>query len=134
MERNAVPHILPRSSAVRAGEVVPMPNDAKLGMVFGVGLVVLIAALFFRKDGGGPVAAESASVAVAPSPTPGQKNRTPRKHRIREGDTLAGISRLYFNTETRVGDIRRANDLPPLSEDLPAGRELIIPEGTDALN
>lgn len=27
-----------------------MPNDAKLGLVAGVAIVVLIAALFFRKD------------------------------------------------------------------------------------
>jgi hypothetical protein len=38
-----------------------MPNDAKLGLVVGVGLVLLIAVVFFRKDpvaatGGPPVA------------------------------------------------------------------------------
>lgn len=31
-----------------------MPNDAKLGLIFGIGLVVLIGVVFFRKDGGAP--------------------------------------------------------------------------------
>ena len=28
-----------------------MPNDAKLGLVVGVGLVITVAVLFFREDG-----------------------------------------------------------------------------------
>jgi len=62
-----------------------MPNDAKLGMVFGVGLVVVFAVVLFRKD----TSSSSADVprAVTPAPrmsgvrgsaTPRQANRIVR--------------------------------------------------------
>jgi hypothetical protein len=50
-----------------------MPNDAKLGLVAGMAMVVLIAVIFFRKD---PAAAQPAPPvfpapnAVAPEPPP----------------------------------------------------------------
>jgi hypothetical protein len=40
-----------------------MTNDAKLGLVLGIGLVILIAIVFFRKDG--------TLAHAAPPPTPG---------------------------------------------------------------
>lgn len=56
--------------------VAMMPNDAKLGLVVGMMLVVLIALLFFRKDG-------SSSPAIAApatsSPTPKAPLRAPKK-------------------------------------------------------
>ena len=56
-----------------------MPNDAKLAMVIGVGLVVAVAILFFHKDF---VANDRAPASVgnppAASPT-GSGNRTPRR-------------------------------------------------------
>jgi hypothetical protein len=44
-----------------------MPNDAKLGMVFGVGLVVVFAVVLFRKDTS-PVASTDVPRAVTPAP------------------------------------------------------------------
>jgi hypothetical protein len=44
-----------------------MPKDAKFGLVVGVGVVVLIAALFFRKDHERPVA-QVATQAVSARP------------------------------------------------------------------
>ena len=47
-----------------------MPNDAKLGLVVGVALVLLIAVLFFRKDpvatAGGPPVAQVPPAEVRP--------------------------------------------------------------------
>ena len=40
-----------------------MPNDAKLGLVTGVGLVILIAAVFFRREPAGIAAGQ-----VPPAP------------------------------------------------------------------
>lgn len=40
-----------------------MPNDAKLGLIAGLGVVVLIAAVFFRKD-------PSSAGTSGPSPLP----------------------------------------------------------------
>ena len=49
-----------------------MPNDAKLGLVAGVAVVLLIAALFFRKDAQAEVTLPSALPprTVAPSSPP----------------------------------------------------------------
>ena len=47
-----------------------MPNDAKLGLVVGVAMVVLIAAIFFRKDAAQAQPAPPAPNAVAPEPPP----------------------------------------------------------------
>ena len=110
-----------------------MPNDAKLGMVFGVVLVVLVAVLFFRKDSAAPAAAESNAVAFnsanSPTPMPGPKNRPLRKHLVQEGDTLAGLAQRYLNDDSRTADIRRANPgLIPDNGELTAGQELVIPE------
>jgi len=44
-----------------------MPNDAKLGMVFGVGLVLIFAVVFFRK---GSSASPSADIPRALTPAP----------------------------------------------------------------
>lgn len=48
-----------------------MPNDAKLGMIVGVGVVIVIAIVFFRKDPGTnlPAPGEAAAATVsAPAP------------------------------------------------------------------
>jgi hypothetical protein len=45
-----------------------MPNDAKLGLVVGVGLVILVAVLFFGKELVPEHAAASPAVAVATPP------------------------------------------------------------------
>jgi hypothetical protein len=49
-----------------------MTNDAKLGLVVGIGVVILIAIVFFRKDStlahAVPSPASSATVAAVPAP------------------------------------------------------------------
>jgi hypothetical protein len=44
-----------------------MSNDAKLGLVVGIALVILIALVFFRKDAAGPAAQEANAPAQAQS-------------------------------------------------------------------
>ena len=52
-----------------------MPNDAKLGMVAGVGLVIAVAVVFFRKDS---PAAPDGPRAVTPAPRmPGVRGGAP---------------------------------------------------------
>ena len=61
-----------------------MPNDAKLGMVFGVGLVILVAVIFFRKD---TTAADA--FATIPKSAPAVTQPPPRPSnlcRLREKD------------------------------------------------
>jgi hypothetical protein len=45
-----------------------MPNDAKLGMVIGIGLVLLIAVIFFRQE---PAEASAGSSTPAAAGSPG---------------------------------------------------------------
>ncbi len=45
-----------------------MPNDAKLGMVVGVGVVILVAVLFFGKELVPEPAAQAAPVTVTAAP------------------------------------------------------------------
>lgn len=50
-----------------------MPNDARLGLILGVGLVILVAAVFFRKDApfvATPAVPQPAAV-NSPAPTTG---------------------------------------------------------------
>lgn len=50
-----------------------MPKDAKLGLVVGIGLVILIAVVFFRKETGPVPGGSAAAVSAAgpsSSPTP----------------------------------------------------------------
>jgi hypothetical protein len=80
-----------------------MPNDAKLGLVLGVVLVILIAVLFFRKDStqgkGGDSAAVKSRTALSPSlRRTGSAGKT---QAIRPGAELFGLG------ET-TGDVRKA--------------------------
>lgn len=63
-----------------------MPNDARLGLVIGVGLVITVALVFFRKDlisrkpSGDPAAASTNSPVKVP-PTPPRSGPRPAKAR-----------------------------------------------------
>jgi hypothetical protein len=49
-----------------------MPNDAKLGLVVGVGLVIAVAVMFFRREApASPPAAEPAPAGIVQSPPHG---------------------------------------------------------------
>jgi hypothetical protein len=60
-----------------------MPNDAKLGLVLGVGLVITLAVLFFHRDGttadaGDVSAAQQNSVGKPAGKPQGKQQRAPR--------------------------------------------------------
>jgi hypothetical protein len=63
-----------------------MPNDAKLGLLLGVGLVIAIGVVFFRKDG--PVGGDSAPAAVSPVRSSGDRGqfRPARAKVMSQGD------------------------------------------------
>jgi nucleoid-associated protein YgaU len=116
-----------------------MPNDAKLGLVFGVGLVIAVAVVFFRRDlvtaqpndnPAGAVSSPAGPPDAAPTPPPdavrGQlhpvKARTAerttapraagpsaRRHTVREGETLFALARQYYGDGDRFIDLYRAN-------------------------
>lgn len=126
-----------------------MPNDAKFGLVVGVGLVIAVAVVFFRKDLPGQKAAidaKPAATAAAESPpnevAPSQARVTPaqtaglrrettsgRAHVIAEGETLFTIAQRYYNDGARFIDIYKSNsDVIKNPDKLPVGATLVIPD------
>jgi nucleoid-associated protein YgaU len=130
-----------------------MPNDAKLGLVVGVGLVIAVAVLFYRKDGPvGSLAGEPAPAGIVqpipPSPLPsgpirtasaarptGRTTETPappegvRRHTVKKGDSLFSLARWYYGDSEKFGVIYQANRGVLREPDpLPIGADLVIPE------
>jgi nucleoid-associated protein YgaU len=132
-----------------------MPNDAKLGLVVGVGLVIAVAVVFFRKDG---VALDAAAQSVSPVPAaqtaqpagpPSARTRTVaaqagirtghtpvpaegRCHTVRPGDTLFSLAQHYYGDRDKFDVIYRSNrgrlESP---ESLTPGTILVIPDLSD---
>jgi nucleoid-associated protein YgaU len=127
-----------------------MPNDAKLGLVVGVGLVIAVAVMFFRKDAPAhdpapanvkhtlspeqafaspaarnrPVAARS-GIRTASTPAPGDA----RCHTVREGDTLFNLAQHYYGDRTKSDYLFQANRTRLISpESLEPGTVLVIPD------
>src|SRR5260221_2072804 len=98
-----------------------MPNDAKLGLIVGVGVVIAVAAVFFRKENPGMSATPDAQAAVtvpaakSENGSAGNANRTfeatqtsqvkitsrttvpaTRRHTVKDGDTLPALAELYY--------------------------------------
>jgi hypothetical protein len=126
-----------------------MPNDAKLGLVVGVGLVIAVAVVFFRRDfpavdpvhanmqpipeptlypsptaRSHPVTAHS-GIRTASTPTPGDA----RCHTVREGETLYSLAKKYYGDREKSEYLFEANRDKLISpESLEPGTVLIIPD------
>jgi nucleoid-associated protein YgaU len=112
-----------------------MPNDAKLGLVVGVGLVIAVGVVFYRKDAqtGNPAAIDkSPAVQPAADPTPKPetvaKATSARRHTFQAGETLTGLARQYLGDEAKVAAIRALNPGLQGQDDPPAGTVLVIPD------
>jgi nucleoid-associated protein YgaU len=130
-----------------------MPNDAKLGLVVGVGVVIAIAVIFSRKDigPGRPLAPEAAAASVgtpnAPPPapaagtnrpikakstartlTPSEESATDRHHIVREGETLFSLAEQYYGDKEKFIELYQANrDVLKAPDPLVPGTDLVIP-------
>jgi nucleoid-associated protein YgaU len=126
-----------------------MPNDAKLGLIFGVGLVIAVAVVFFRKD---QLAAQPALEISAPSashttsapqslareqfrPASASKSsrseatRSGQRYVVEEGDTLFKLAERYYGNGDKSADIYQANrDVLKTPEPLSPGTVLFIPQ------
>jgi nucleoid-associated protein YgaU len=127
-----------------------MPNDAKLAMVIGVGIVVAVAIVFFHKDlvaghglddrapangvnppGGDPAAPASGQrQLVAGQPTGLVKAAADaRRHTVIDGDTLYGLAERYYGDGERFVDLYQANrEVLKRPDRLEAGTVLVIPD------
>src|SRR5262245_13875186 len=114
-----------------------MPNDAKLGLVVGVGLVVAITVVYFRKEPPAP-AGQAPAGAVTPSRPAPVAARPPTqqvpvtvtglRHTVREGETLFSLAQRYYKDGRKFVDIYRVNQESLPSPETPApGTVLVIP-------
>lgn len=100
-----------------------MPNDAKLGLVVGVALVLAVAVVFFRKDVTGPKQ-ELPRPALQQRPA----SSATKLHVVKEGETLFTIAQLHYGDGDRFYDIYLANrDVLASPDQLSVGMSLKIP-------
>jgi nucleoid-associated protein YgaU len=131
-----------------------MPNDAKLGLVVGVGVVIAIAVVFFRKDVGGlvpvldgpaaasvtaPKAATAGNPETSNRPVKGKPTAQPtsqervakpavRRHVVKEGETLFSLAELYYGDGEKSPTILEANkEVVKSPDELAPGTDLVIP-------
>jgi nucleoid-associated protein YgaU len=126
-----------------------MPNDAKLGLVIGVGLVITVAVVFFRKDqvdlpssaagASGGIGSAGLSPTVSTGGTRGSfeaksPSRTQRaaasdyRHTVQEGETLFSLAHRYYGDKDRFIEIYQVNRETLKSPDaLTPGMTLTIP-------
>jgi nucleoid-associated protein YgaU len=111
-----------------------MPNDAKIGLVVGVGLVIAVAVVFYRKDA--PTASPAAIDKAAPVTPAGRssgnnaavaKATSVLRHTVQAGETLTDLARQYLGDPSKVTAIREWNPNLQGSDNPPAGTILIIP-------
>jgi nucleoid-associated protein YgaU len=113
-----------------------MPNDAKLGLVVGVGLVIAVGVIFYRKDAptGEAAAIDKAAPALPSSGAPSVKEAAvakatgARRHTVQAGETLTGLARQYLGDESKVETIRELNPSIQGPADPPAGTLLLLPD------
>jgi nucleoid-associated protein YgaU len=139
-----------RQHVVIDSESPTVPNDAKLGMIAGMGLVITIAVVFFRRDGQpSPPPPQPSATAVnpygPPQPPPYRgvlrtvKARTAirteaatvegQRHTVTEGETLFSLARRYYNDEGKFVEIYRVNrEVLKTPDTLTPGTVLIIPK------
>jgi nucleoid-associated protein YgaU len=116
-----------------------MPNDARLGLVVGVGLVIAVAVLTFRKDANPRAAAgnvetprpSTTSSAVARASAMSGLPTAPagRSHTVQEGETLCSLAVRYYGDAARSSFLFRANqDRIRAPDHVPIGTVLYIPD------
>jgi nucleoid-associated protein YgaU len=114
-----------------------MPNDAKLALAIGVGLVVVVAVIYFQKDLiTGRRAANVGTTPAAPESNPTRRvaaRPTSRQHTVEEGDSLYGLAERYYGDGDRFTELYQANKAVLKRPDrLEVGTVLVIPNLPDA--
>jgi nucleoid-associated protein YgaU len=109
-----------------------MPNDAKLGLVVGVGVVIAVGVVFYRKDAptDSRAAIEKVDTTRAAAPAAPQ-NATPtgfRRHTVQAGETLTSLAKRYLGDDGKAAVIRQLNPALADSEEPAEGTVLMIPD------
>jgi nucleoid-associated protein YgaU len=132
-----------------------MPKEAKLGLSFGVGLVIALGVVFFRRDAPAGVAGATGNVKLTPTssappavgpeqhtgaapavpgpglvplPVPGGNGQS-RAHTVQEGETLCSLAVRYYGSADKSTALFRFNQDRMRSPDrLRPGTVLLIPD------
>jgi len=112
-----------------------MSKDAKLGLVLGIGVVIVVAVVFFRKEPSQLKASTETAAATVkprssvPAPVVSDVRFTPGRDIVAEGDTLFSLATRYYNDPSRFVVLYEANrDRLTAPDRLEPGTVLIIPE------
>jgi nucleoid-associated protein YgaU len=120
-----------------------MPNDAKLGLIVGLGIVIVVAVVFFHKEPGTTGLNEAPPAAVGDPARPVKARPTSlakeageepevRRHTVKDGDTLFSVAQEYYGDKERFLAIYQANRAALKSPDqLTPGTVLVIPDLTE---
>ncbi len=130
-----------------------MPNDAKLGLAVGVGLVIAFAVVFYRADSAGQSGDPAATIVqpenTDPPPPERRRKRTPttstarettaapaqiasRRHTVRAGETFQTLARHYYGAEEKETILAAANrEAANADGTLTPGMTVVIPETDD---
>jgi len=127
-----------------------MPNDAKLGLVVGVGVVIAIGVIYYRRDASSQTLGKDTPATVTARtgvmPARGQYRPTRaksmarenesfavRRHVVADGETLADLAQRYYGDREMRSPIALANPgMLDSSETLTPGTELVIPDVSEA--
>lgn len=105
-----------------------MSKDGKLGLVIGIAVVIVIAVVFFRKDGTIAKASAEQTASVKPKSAL-QPSSNPRLHTVAAGDTLFSLADRYYNDRSKFVVLYQANQEQLATPDrLPPGTVLVVPE------
>lgn len=123
-----------------------MPKEAKLGLILGLAVVIVIALVFFRKESPENISQAATSIRSAPkqakftsntkqnakveAPTQlvSNKKKQPYRYKVVEGDTLYSLARRFYQDDSKFVDIYRANIASVATpERLEPGTMLVIP-------
>jgi 5'-nucleotidase len=106
-----------------------VPNDAKLGLLVGVVLVIAIAVIFFRKEPAPANPRITGEIRSTPTQPAALKPANLVRHTVREGDTLFSLAKQYYQDDRRFVDIYQANrEMLPSPTRLTPGTVLVIPD------
>ena len=118
-----------------------MSRDAKLGLVIGIAVVIVIAVVFFRREPAAVKAGTETAAAVKPkgvvpafsapaaADAPDAPAKGGRTHTVVAGDTLSSLAERYYHDRRKFVTIYDANQHQLNSPDeLTPGMVLVLPD------
>jgi nucleoid-associated protein YgaU len=109
-----------------------MSKDAKLGLVIGIAVVIVIAVVFFRKDANAAKPGTESTAAVQPKGALVSNVPPQRRHTVAEGDTLHSLAVRYYDDPSKFVVIYEANrEVLTTPDRLTPGTVVVIPDGRD---